>query len=64
MDTESPLIHYLDNLLTMGQADSSAYYNHLPMIKEVCPHLSIFPCSREDGMSITIPYVSRNYPGY
>ena len=40
MDTESPLIHYLDNLLTMRQADSSACYNHLPIIKEVCPHIN------------------------
>ena len=37
----SPLIHHLDDFLTMGQADSSACHNHLTTIKEVCQHLGI-----------------------
>lgn len=36
-----PLIHYLDDFFTMGQADSAAYQNHLTTIKEVCQDLSI-----------------------
>ena len=37
----SPLIHYLDDFLTMGQEDSPACQNHLTTIKEVCQDLGI-----------------------
>ena len=37
----SPLIHYLDNFLTMRQADSAACHNHLTTIKEVCQDFGI-----------------------
>ena len=37
----SPLIHYLDDFLTMGQVDSAACHNHLTTIKEVCLDLGI-----------------------
>ena len=37
----TPLIHYLDDFLTMGQADSTACHNHLTTIKEVCRDLGI-----------------------
>ena len=37
----SPLIHYLDDFLTIGQADSAACQNHLTTIKEVCHNLGI-----------------------
>ena len=36
-----PLIHYLDDFLTMGQVDSTACHNHLTAIKEVCQDLGI-----------------------
>ena len=37
----SPLIHYFNDFLTIGQADSAACQNHLTTIKEVCQHLGI-----------------------
>ena len=37
----SPLIHNLDDFLTIGQADSAACQNHLTTIKEVCHNLGI-----------------------
>ena len=35
----SPIIHYLDDLLTMDLADSLACHNHLNTLKEACQYL-------------------------
>ena len=55
----TPLIPYLDDFLTMGQAYSTAYHNHLTTIKEVCRDLSIpLAIEKQEGPSQRIIFLS------
>ena len=53
----SPLIHYLDDFLTMGQVNSAAYQNHLTTIEEVCHSLGIsLTLEKSEGPSQCVVY--------
>ena len=48
----TPLIYYLDDFLTMGQANSTACHNHITIIKEACQDLGIsFALEKLEGPS-------------